>query len=81
MGGMGRMEIAREALSIFIRSLPAGCKFSIISFGSAYDAMVDADEQTILSYTDQTKELALKKIESFESDYGGTEILMPLMCA
>ena len=43
MGMNGRMEIAREALSIFIRSLPAGCKFSIISFGSAYDAMVDAD--------------------------------------
>ena len=32
----GRMESAIEALKIFIRSLPAGCRFSIISFGSNF---------------------------------------------
>jgi Mg-chelatase subunit ChlD len=34
MGDNGRMEIAIEALDLFIRSLPQGCKFSILSFGS-----------------------------------------------
>ena len=34
-----RMEIANEALKIFMCSLPVGCKFSIISFGSRYEAM------------------------------------------
>ena len=33
-----RMEMARNALTLFIRSLPEGCKFSIISFGSSHSS-------------------------------------------
>jgi Mg-chelatase subunit ChlD len=35
MGGQ-KMEMTKEALKLFIQSLPAGCKFEIISFGSNY---------------------------------------------
>ena len=33
-----RMEMARNALTLFIRSLPEGCKFSIISFGCSHSS-------------------------------------------
>ena len=34
-----RMHIAKEALDIFVRSLPQGCTFTIISFGDCHAAM------------------------------------------
>lgn len=34
MSGNNQMEIARNALTLFMRSLPEGCTFSIVSFGS-----------------------------------------------
>ena len=41
-GSMGcgrRMKIARDALILFMRSLPKNCVYSIISFGSRYEAL------------------------------------------
>lgn len=37
-GSMGgdRIEKAKEALALFVRSLPIGCRFTVISFGSRY---------------------------------------------
>lgn len=34
-----RMELAKEALDIFIRSLPMECTFSIISFGNKHNML------------------------------------------
>jgi von Willebrand factor A domain-containing protein 5 len=31
-----KMEMTKEALKLFIQSLPPGCLFEIISFGSSY---------------------------------------------
>jgi len=36
MREQGRMEAAKEALKLFVRSLPTGCSFTIYSFGSRY---------------------------------------------
>jgi len=42
MRGFGRLTSAIDALKLFIRSLPTGCKFSIKSFGSKFsDLKVD----------------------------------------
>ena len=35
MGGV-RIEKAKEALSLFIKSLPEGCYFNVYSFGSNF---------------------------------------------
>ena len=34
-----RMELAKEALSLFVHSLPDGCKFNVYSFGSIFERM------------------------------------------
>ena len=39
MWSNNRMRIAKEALDIFVRSLPKGCTFTIISFGDCHAAM------------------------------------------
>lgn len=40
MGMCNRMQIAKDALSLFIRSLPKDSSFSIISFGNNHDSRV-----------------------------------------
>ena len=42
MGCENRMQIARDSLTLFMRSLPEGCAFSIISFGSYYEPLHSA---------------------------------------
>ena len=80
MGCSNRIGLARDALSIFVRSLPVNCKFSIISFGSDFECM-KLDNRDCISYKDKTKDAALEQIESFDEDFGGTNILSPLKYA
>ena len=46
-----RMETCKEALELFIKSLPPGSKFSIISFGST-DKMMSIGGTTVVDYND-----------------------------
>ena len=54
MTSAGRMDSAKEALKLFIRSLPTGCKFTIISFGSRFSYAEFEGAKTI-SYKEQSK--------------------------
>ena len=71
------MELAKEALDIFILSLPKGCKFSIISFGRLFDSL----KPFVMNYDDESKQRTLDQIKNFRSNYGGTDILRPLKAA
>ena len=73
-----RMKIARDACMLFMRSLPEGCKFSIISFGSRFEAIRQGQ---VLDYNDANRDVALKEIAMFEDDFGGTEMLKPIHAA
>ena len=39
MSYLNRMKVAKEAMEYFVMSLPIGCKFSILSFGSNFSFM------------------------------------------
>ena len=75
MGMFGRMKIAREALTLFMRSLPENSTFSIVSFGTDFAYLGGKPFQT---YNDASKNDAIKQIEGFDSNFGGTDIYRPL---
>ena len=68
------METARESLTLFMRSLPERCMFTIISFGHEFQS----DNFENIVYDNNTKNSAIEKIALFEADHGGTEIRQPL---
>ena len=68
------IAVAKEAMKLFIRSLPPGSKFNIISFGSEHEKVFPS----ALEYTQDTLNLAIKDIETFDANLGGTEIYQPL---
>jgi hypothetical protein len=65
-----KMKQACDALILFLQSLPKGSYFNVISFGSDYYAMWDQS----VPYTDDTLEMCLNKIKTYDADMGGTEI-------
>jgi len=77
MGG-DRISVTREALKLFIQSLPVGCHFSIISFGTKAEALPYKGKDVIFPYNDTTLEKAKKEIDKFGANFGGTNILKPL---
>ena len=72
--------MANDALALFVRSLPKDSSFSLISFGSGYEASNILGE-IVIPYNDSSKNVALEEIKGFSSDFGGTDILQPLKFA
>ena len=77
----GRMKAAIDALTLFIRSLPTGCRFSVHSFGSDFSWLERENNQNVLEYNEETKDWALEQIALFDADHGGTDIATPLIQA
>ena len=44
------MEIANEVLVTFMDSLPVGCSFSILSFGTSFDYLKSQDITYLIDY-------------------------------
>ncbi|OJD34549.1 von willebrand domain containing protein [Diplodia corticola] len=74
MGDGRKIPTAIQALKLFLKSLPVGVKFNICSFGSDYTFLWPKSK----SYSQDSLEEAIKHVESFSDDYGGTEIFAPL---
>ncbi|CAH0004427.1 unnamed protein product [Clonostachys byssicola] len=74
--GSMRPEIKNlvAALHIFLRSLPAGVKFNICSFGTNHTFLWERSK----AYDKESFEEAKYHIEDFEAGYGGTNIFDPL---
>ena len=74
-GSMGlNIKSARETLVLFLKSLPDGCYFNVIGFGSAFQKLFTKSEV----YSDRTLDEACSHAKSMDADLGGTEILRPL---
>ena len=71
-----RIRNASECLSIFLHSLPVGCKFNVIMFGSNYRSLFRGDG--LVDYNSDNLETADKAIENLKANMGGTNLLGPL---
>ncbi|ELP91663.1 hypothetical protein EIN_206900 [Entamoeba invadens IP1] len=73
MEGVGITE-AINALRMFLRQLPNNANFDIISFGSDYVPLFGK----LAEYNEDSFKEADAKIQKFEADLGGTNMLDPL---
>ena len=75
-GSMGgeRIRSAAETLLLFLKSLPNGCYFNVIGFGSSFTKLFKKS----LPYDDQSLNAACDSCVGLRADLGGTEILSPL---
>ena len=67
------IALAKEALQLFLHSLPTDCYFNIWSFGSEFSALFEESQK----YDEETLQLAKTEVDEMDADYGGTEILAP----
>ncbi|KAJ5016244.1 von Willebrand factor A domain-containing protein 5A [Colletotrichum sp. SAR 10_99] len=70
----GKIADLKNALQIYMKSLPVGCMFNICSFGSRHTFLFPKSQ----TYDQNTLKTAMKHIDKFGSDYGGTELYAPI---
>ena len=68
------IKSARETLILFLKSIPPGCHFNIIGFGSSFQSLFPSS----IAYTQENLDKAVKHAEGMRADLGGTELLRPL---
>lgn len=75
-GSMGGAFIksASETLVLFLKSIPPGCHFNIIGFGSSYQSLFPES----VPYNQKNLDKAVQHAEHLQADLGGTELLAPL---
>ncbi|CAH1801770.1 unnamed protein product [Owenia fusiformis] len=74
-GSMGGKRIiqAKETLHLFLKSLPVGSYYNIVSFGSSYKTLFKKSQE----YSKSSLDEGLQLQKSMGADLGGTEILAP----
>lgn len=72
-----RIENAKKALEAFLKSLPGGSFFNIISFGSSYSKLYPSSMKT----TEENIQNAINTVKTFNADMGGTEIYTAVKAA
>jgi hypothetical protein len=72
MGDENKIGLTRQAMLLFLKSLPINSYFNIIRFGSEYKPLFQ--DITVL-YNEQNAQQADKLIEIMNADLGGTELV------
>ena len=70
-----RIKAAKEALLLLLKSLPVGCNFNVVSFGSHFQSLFEDGSRP---YSKESLDRALELHGTMSADMGGTEILGPL---
>lgn len=65
------------ALKTFLKSLPPGVRFNICAFGSRYKFLWEKS----VSYNQENFDQALRFVQGFTANYGGTELLSSVQAA
>ena len=68
------IDQCRNALQLFLRSLPEGCQFNIVGFGSTFTKLFSSSR----AYDAANLDEASRHVAAIDSNMGGTEILQPL---
>jgi len=69
------MELAKEALQLFLHSMPMDCYFNIWSFGSHFSSLFQNGSKL---YDDDTLAEAKNHVNGMNANFGGTEVYSPL---
>ncbi|CAF0735610.1 unnamed protein product [Didymodactylos carnosus] len=72
MDNENKIGLARQAMLLFLKSLPVDCHFNIIRFGNAYKSLF-SDITAI--YTNENARQAEQLINTMRADLGGTELV------
>ncbi|CAF3977078.1 unnamed protein product, partial [Rotaria sp. Silwood1] len=75
MQDKNKIELARQAMLLFLKSLPVNCHFNIIRFGSQYKTLFN---EVTAVYNEINAQQAEQLIQQMQADLGGTELLQPL---
>mmetsp|Transcript_131558 Transcript_131558/g.281265 ORF Transcript_131558/g.281265 Transcript_131558/m.281265 type:complete len:948 (-) Transcript_131558:58-2901(-) len=70
----GGIRRAAEALQLFLRSLPQGCRFNIVGFGDRIESLFDGP----VTYDETSLQRASEHAERVQADLGGTNLMKPL---
>ena len=68
------IQIAADTLITCIKSLPAGCHFNVVAFGSTFRKLFHSSEV----YSESNMEAAVQFANQLQASLGGTELLGPL---
>ncbi|CAG8603028.1 6431_t:CDS:2, partial [Acaulospora morrowiae] len=71
------IQKAVRTLQLLLHSLPEGCYFNVVSFGSDHDSLFPQSQL----YSEATLTQALDHAKTMSANYGGTEIYNPLKWA
>jgi len=71
------ISLAKESLKLFVKSLPEGSMFNVISFGSSFESIFASP----VEYSNSNVNMALTVLQEFDANLGGTEIYAPLESA
>ena len=70
----GYIQEAAETLVLFLKSLPEGCYFNVIGFGSRYEKLFDKS----VPYNQENMVKAVRHAETLSANLGGTKLYPPL---
>ena len=74
-----KMKMAKDALKLFIQSLPRGAMFEVVSFGSTFEVSSRKNFRIGYANSDENVQKILSEIDlEYKADLGGTDILKPM---
>ncbi|KAH3731904.1 von Willebrand factor type A domain [Pelomyxa schiedti] len=69
-----RINQVKNAMQLFLRSIPNTCTFNIVGFGSRFEKLFGES----IPYDEQSFTIAKAHITALRADLGGTDVLPPL---